>query len=359
MRAAIYSPYLDTFGGGEKYMMTIAEVLSKNRMEVDVLLDINLMNFKSEIKVMLSNRFNLDLEGVNFIPAPIGAGSDFSTRLFFLKKYDILFYLTDGSIFFPTAKKNILHIQSPISGEPAKNIWGKIKLKGWNSIIYNSNFTKDYSSKNWPILSEVIYPPADVNKIRPWVKEKKILSVGRFFGYLKTKKHEEMINVFRNLVDKEKTMKGWSLHVVGSAGEGDTEYVNFLKVLSKGLPVEFYPNLEYKKLIKLYSKASIYWHAAGFGETDPTKMEHFGISVVEAMAGGVVPVVVNKGGLGEIVLHKESGFLWDSLEQLKEFTIELIEKNNLRNKMSKFAVERAKIFSKNVFSKKILEVLGK
>ncbi len=30
MRVAIYTPYLDTFGGGEKYMLTIAETLSKD-----------------------------------------------------------------------------------------------------------------------------------------------------------------------------------------------------------------------------------------------------------------------------------------------------------------------------------------
>src|SRR3990167_8542310 len=181
MKAAVYSPYLDTLGGGEKYMMTIAETLSQNNFDVDILLDQNLsIKGADYLKHELSKRFNLDLTKTDFINAPIGRGSDFFSRLFFLKKYDLLFYLTDGSIFLPTSKKNILHIQSPLVGQPAKSIWGKIKLKGWDLIIYNSKFTEDHSKENWPISSQVIYPPVDTDKIKSLEKKKYILSVGRF-----------------------------------------------------------------------------------------------------------------------------------------------------------------------------------
>ena len=36
MKAAIYDPYLDTLGGGERYMITAAQVLSENGYKVDV-----------------------------------------------------------------------------------------------------------------------------------------------------------------------------------------------------------------------------------------------------------------------------------------------------------------------------------
>src|SRR3989344_9586282 len=113
MRVAVYSPYLDTLGGGEKYMMSIVQVLLQNNCDVSVLLDKNLDKIGEEyLKDELSKRFNLNLSKAMFIPAPIGAGSNFYSRLLFLKKFDLLFYLTDGSIFIPTAKKSILHIQS-------------------------------------------------------------------------------------------------------------------------------------------------------------------------------------------------------------------------------------------------------
>lgn len=355
MRIAIYSPYLDTLGGGEKYMMTIAEILSL-QAEVDVFLDRHLNNLGADyLKSELSKRFELNLENANFIKAPIGKGSSFWKRLFFLKKYDVLFYLTDGSIFLPNAKKNILHIQSPLAGQPAKNAWGKFKLKSWDLIIYNSKFTKQFADKNWPIKSEIIYPPIDVDKIKPLNKRKYILSVGRFFGYLEDKKQKVLIKVFKELFESGQ-LEGWSLHLVGAAGDGDRNYLGNLQDLAKGLSVKFYPNLEYDNLIKLYGESSIYWHAAGFGEDDPVKMEHFGISTVEAMAGGCVPVVIEKGGQREIVEDGKSGYLWDNLDELKKFTLRLIKDDSLRNKMGKQAVIRAKNFSKEIFENKILEI---
>lgn len=336
-------------------MMTIAEALSSGNT-VDILLDENLDILGGDyLKKNLSERFNINLNKTRFIKAPVGKGSSFFERLLFLKNYNILFYLTDGSIFYPTSKKNFLHIQSPLVGQPAKNMWGKLKLKGWNLIIYNSRFTKEHAQNYWPIKSEIIYPPVDVSKITSSKKKKYILSVGRFFGYLKDKKHELLIKVFKEILEEGK-MQEWSLHLVGSAGEGDKDYLEQLKDLAKKLPVKFYPNLEYNNLVKLYGEVSIYWHASGFEETDPVKMEHFGISTVEAMAAGCVPVVIGKGGQKEIVEHDKSGYLWGDLGQLKDFTLKLVKEDGLRNRMANMAVERAKIFSKENFARKIFQI---
>ncbi|MDP3973538.1 MAG: glycosyltransferase family 4 protein [Candidatus Daviesbacteria bacterium] len=356
MKTAIYSPYLDTLGGGEKYMMTIAEILLKNGFLVDILLDKHLLDFK-ELKSSLEKRFNLNLSSANFTGAPIGKGSDFFSRFIFLKKYDVLFYLTDGSIFYPTAKKNILHIQSPLIGQPAKSTLGKIKLKGWDLIIYNSKFTQKYAKDNWPIKSKVVYPPIDIKKIEPLKKEKYILSVGRFFGFLKDKKHSILIKTFRNLYTKKK-IKDWSFYLVGSASKGDTSYVNELKKLSRGLPIIFYPNLNYDRLIQVYGKSSIYWHASGYGENNPTKMEHFGISTVEAMAAGSVPVVIGKGGQVEIVDDGKNGFLWNNLSELENKSLQLMDDDKLRIRMSQEAVKKAADFDKSIFEAKIKEIVN-
>lgn len=356
MKVAIYSPYLDTLGGGEKYMMTIAEAISQKH-HVDVFLDQHLNNLGAEyLKNQLSQRFDLNLHAVNFTKAPIGKHSSVINRLFFLVKYDVFFYLTDGSIFFPTAKKNILHIQSPLAGQPAKNIWGKVKLKGWDLIIYNSIFTQKHAKIYWPIKSEVIYPPVDVNKIKPSKKKKYILSVGRFFGYLKDKKHAVLIKAFEQLY-KNKKMGGWSLNLAGAASEGDISYLQELKKLSEGYPVSFYPNIEYHKLVELYGESAIYWHAAGFDEDDPAHMEHFGISTAEAMAGGCVPVVVNKGGQTEIVKQGKSGFLWNSLKELGDYTTLLANDQSLMAKLSQKALSDSQNFSKSRFEKEIIKLI--
>ncbi len=354
MKVAIYSPYLDTFGGGERYIATIAEVFSK-KASVEILLDEHLLSFGGQfLKKSLEDRFGLNLSNVDFIKAPVGEGSNFFHRIMFLKRYDLLFYLTDGSIFYPTSKKNILHIQIPLRGQ-ATTLWGKLKLKAWDLIIYNSEFTKKNSEKFWSLRSQVIYPPVDVDKIKPKIKKRYILSVGRFFGYLKDKKHELLIETFKALY-KEKKLKDWSLHLVGSASEGDKLYIEHLRNLARSFPINFHPNLGYDKLIKLYGEASIYWHASGFGENDPTKMEHFGISTVEAMAGGCVPVVIKKGGQLEIVENGKSGFLWNSLDELKKLTLTLIEEPYVMKKLSRDAQKRSKKFSKERFAMEIFTI---
>ena len=165
-----------------------------------------------------------------------------------------------------------------------------------------------------------------------------------------------MIFSFRNLYQTGK-IKGWSLHLAGSV-EGDGGYIDELRKLAKDLPVTFYPDYPFKELVKLYGESGIYWHAAGFGETDPAKMEHFGITTVEAMAGGCVPVVINKGGQPEIVEDQKSGLLWDNLEQLKELTLKLISSQQLMATLSKNAVLKSKVFSKERFKEKIKDILS-
>ena len=351
MKIGIYSPYLDTVGGGERYMLTIAEGLSSGN-NVDVLLDTHLQTLNIEpISEKVSKLLNLDLSKVKFVNAPIGKGTNLFERSYFLKAYDLIFYLTDGSIFFFTARKNILHIQSPVKVSN-NSLWKKIKSSSWDLIIYNSRFTKEHSEKNWGIKGEVVYPPVNIEVFKPLKKKKQILTVGRFFGYLKDKKHGQMIESFKKLYDSGKA-KDWTFHLAGGAGEGDMDYVKELETVSKNYPIHIHPNLEFKKLVDLYGESSIYWHAAGFGETDPTKMEHFGITTVEAMASGCVPVVINAGGQKEIVSEGEDGFLWDTAEEMGTKTLKVIESENLRSKLEKDAIKKSQQFSKEKFNAKI------
>ncbi|TSC63537.1 MAG: Uncharacterized protein G01um101493_413 [Microgenomates group bacterium Gr01-1014_93] len=326
-------------------------------LSVDVFVDSHLEEIGVEkIIEKIQKLHDLDLSRVNFIKAPIGKGSSFLNRLLYLRKYDVLFFLTDGSYFYSTAKKSIIHLQSPI-----KNLnqhwWAKFKLSSWDEIIYNSKFTMDEAMKSWGLMGKVIYPPVDVSKFKPLKKKHQILSVGRFFGYLRDKKHELIIDAFKKLVN-ENNLKNWSLYLVGGSGEGDKEYLDELNKKANGLNIFLHPNLPFNELKKLYGESKIYWHATGFGETDPTKMEHFGITTVEAMASGAIPVVINLGGQREIVENGKLGYLWNSPEELIFYTMELIGSKKLMEDFSKEAVKKSKIYSKEQFSKEIKEIVN-
>lgn len=356
MKVAVYSPYLDTIGGGEKYILTIAKILS-NESQVDVLLDEHLRDLGVEIiKKKARDLLGLDLSEVNFIQAPLGKGSSQLKRITFLKKYDWLFYLTDGSIFLSTAKHNVIHFQVPFTHLPFSTQLDKIKRKSWDWAIFNSQFTADFILRQWQIKYKVIYPPVDTDRLKALEKKNYIVSVGRFFGFTKSKKHEVMIKAFQELADTRK-IKGWSLHLVGGMGEGDAEYVESLKKLAAGYEIYFYPNLDLEELRKLYGESKIYWHAAGFGETSPELWEHFGITTVEAMASGCVPVVINLGGQREIVENSVSGFLWDNLKQMKEKTLDLIADEKLRKQMEQTAIESSGAFNSKRFKEQIEELV--
>lgn len=353
MKIAIYNPYLDTVGGGEKYMMTIAEFFSEKE-QVDILLDKNLSSKDTkELLKKIELIHGLNLSRVTTVKAPIGEGSSFIKRLFFLKKYDYIFYMTDGSIFLSTAKKSVLHFQLPIEFYGRSSLWNNLKLNSWKKVIYNSNFTKGYIEKSWPIKGVVVYPPVDVDNFKPLKKKKQILSVGRFTV---SKKHQLIIKVFKELV-KDNNLKGLSLHLAGGTLTGEPVDIDKLKKEAEGYPVYFYPDVSLDGLKKLLGESLIYWHAQGFEENNPIRQEHFGISTVEAMASGCIPIVVGVGGQTEIVNEGESGFLWNSLDEWKEKTMVVLKDNNLQLSIAKEAKLRSNLFSKENFCNQIKEVV--
>ena len=152
----------------------------------------------------------------------------------------------------------------------------------------------------------MLYPPVDIEQFYPANKKNIILSVGRFFVGGHCKKQLEMIKAFKEIYNGNDTLKGWEYHLVGgvSNNKRDQEYLKKCRREAQDYPIYFHINAPFKDLKTLYSNAKIFWHAAGFGEDEtkhPERMEHFGITTIEAMASGCVPIVINKGGQPEIV----------------------------------------------------------
>ena len=133
-----------------------------------------------------------------------------------------------------------------------------------------------------------------------------------------------------------------------------------MKNAAKGYPIEFLVNKTNEALWNIYNKAKIYWHASGFGEDlnrHPEFAEHFGISTVEAMGVGCVPVVINAGGQKEIVTDQVNGLLWDTIEELQDKTMTLTNDHSLWEKLSNQAKERAKDFSREKFCEAITQLI--
>jgi len=341
MKAAIYNPYLDTLGGGERYSLSVASILAKQGYQVYI-------EWKDKnIKGNLEDRFSIDLANVNFVDS-IKRGDG----------YDICFWVSDGSIPILKARKNFLHFQVPFKDLQTNVLMNKMKLFRINKVICNSNFTKSFIDREFKIKSTVIYPPVLVEEIKPMKKMNQILFVGRFSQLKQAKNQDVLIDSFKKFYDSG--FINWKLILAGGSEVGVGEFLTALKEKSKGYPIEFYENMDFGKVANLYAKSKFFWSAVGYKVKElkePDRVEHFGISVVEAMAGGAIPLVYNAGGHKEIIKNEENGFLWNKTKDLIFQTKQLIKDRKLTDILSKNAVEQSKNFSYEKFEKKLLEII--
>lgn len=356
MKIGIFTPYLNSLSGGEKYILTAAECLS-SRHEVFIFWN---PRFESEIKKKAFEKLGINLSAVRFVNNIFNRGVPLLFRLFSSKAYDYIIFLSDGSIPFVLSNL-IIHFQFPVEWVNVKSLKTKIKFLNIRNVICNSSFTKPYIDKKFGIKSAILYPPTFVGKAKTNQKEKVILHVGRFGTNIEGanfKKQDVMIDAFKEMI--QRGLKGWRFVLVVSFKKEDAGNLGKLKKRAQGLPVEFIENPNNLALQTEYGRAQIYWHATGFGEDlirYPERAEHFGISTVEAMGAGAVPVVINAGGQREIVEDGKNGFLWDTLEELQEKTLRVIHDKSLRQKFSTAAKGRAKFFSERRFCEELERII--
>lgn len=341
MKAAIYNPYLDTLGGGERYTLSFVKALIDKGYQVDI-------EWKSKgIIKLLEDRFGMNLKGVNVVEN-VNRGDG----------YDLCFWVSDGSIPALRARKNFLHFQIPFHDVNGRSLMNKMKLFRVNKVICNSDFTKKIIDREYGVNSVVIYPPVDTISIKPKRKENVILYVGRFSRLTQSKRQDVLVHAFKKLIAGGSTE--WKLILVGGIEVGVDSYLDEIKKASSGFPIEIITSPDFKTLKDLYGRAKIFWSASGFGEDElknPQKVEHFGMTVVEAMAGGAVPVVYNAGGHKEIIEDGKNGFLWTKENDLVKITSKLINNGKLLREIGDIAKYNSKDYSIKKFEDGVLKLI--
>lgn len=194
-----------------------------------------------------------------------------------------------------------------------------------DTVMVNSSWTENHILNIWdaPYKTHRVYPPCEVSNLKkieftPSSDGKiYILSVGQ---YRPEKDHPVIIQSFyelRNLLVNDEDL--WSqlrLVFVGSCrNQEDEDRVQNLKDFAKHLAldeqVEFKVNASYQELLQCYQKSLIGIHAMW--------NEHFGISVVELMAAGLIMIAHRSGGprmdIIEMSAGSQTGFLADEAEE--------------------------------------------
>jgi glycosyltransferase involved in cell wall biosynthesis len=343
MKALIYSPYLSILGGGEQYIFQFGLCLKSFGYKV------TFVTKSLDILAKAQERFGIDTRAFKLMPY-------FPARLT-LRRYHLTLVVSDGSVPFLPVGRSILLFMSPFLDVGGRNFLTQSKLHFIDHVICFSEYSKKYIDREFGVDSLVIYP-AISPQVTPTLKQNLILSVGRFATTLHQKNHQFLIDTFIKL---EKKLPDWKLVLVGGTEKGSSNLLKMLKTTAAGHRIEIKTDVDNKTLGDVYAQATLYWHAAGFGrnlEAEPETAEHFGISIVEAMANGTVPLVFAAGGPKEIVTPK-SGVLWHSERELIKHTLTLAKNDLKRSRLATAAKKRAAFFNVDRFCRSVYALVNK
>jgi glycosyltransferase involved in cell wall biosynthesis len=231
-------------------------------------------------------------------------------------------------------------------------------VDSYDLVLANSAYTSHWIRERWHRESVVHYPPVSL-RANSGSKERKILALGRFFhesaGH--SKQQLRLVRIFKRML--ENGLTGWRLVLVGGCDKANREYALQVRREADGFPIDVLLNADVDTLNSELASASIYWHATGLGvdtSTFPERAEHFGIAPVEAMSAGAIPVIYGVGGPCEIVKHGDSGFVFQTEDELIKLTDTLISmEESERHNMSLRASARASVFSAARFEKELLD----
>lgn len=214
-------------------------------------------------------------------------------------------------------------------------------------VCANSNFTRKYVERIWNRDDvKVVYSSVDVSTfISDAKKNNSVVDVGRFTP---EKRHEISIHAISECENPV------TLNLVGGLIPGNYSYFQGLITLSKELGVEdrvrFYPNAPFETLKRVLGSSKVFLH--------PIRNEHFGISTVEAMASGCVPICHASGGSIEVLDGGRHGFLFDHHSEIPHLIDTVIDAGvDSFEKMRCGIVNRARIFDESHFRQNILKLL--
>lgn len=402
MRIGIYDRWLSVLGGGERLCLSVAAHLSRDHT-------VTFLSPADADRAEIERKLNLRLSAVRFARV---RDAELTTRT---AEFECFINASQGDFIAPRAPRNVLLVYFPapvrfdaaarararggqwlkralivpppqgdaageLAAQPryrlyqwlfegALSAWGaRLRavpddldalpgiITSYQHVWSISAFTARWVKRYWSRDSDILTPIVDVAAFAPGEKRKQILSVGRFFAGTHNKKHLEMIAAFRELAAHD--LVGWELHLAGGTLPQPEHQAYLAKVRAAvaGAPVHLHLDASFDALRQLYAESSLYWHASGLGEDeerDPIKAEHFGITTVEAMAAGCVPVVIAKGGQPEIVRDGENGLLWRDVRGLQSATLAVARDEALRRRLADQAVRDSRRYDAAHFEQRL------
>lgn len=362
----LYDHTFHIIGGGQKYGCTIAYALQD---EFDVTLIANRNITHQDIK----SWYNLDLDqckikvlAIPFFeekeiqhidPLAVSARDENPFHLISRESgnYDIFINNSMLEMVYPLSVVSVLTCHFP-----ERRRSGYFYADKYTYVVYNSQYTAEWIRKKWKMSATThIYPPVDLHESDGSPKKENIiLSVARFESG-GSKQQLGMAKAFVGLSQANpEVLKNWRLILAGGSVSNNPYLEEIEKYLASehSGDIDLRVNISLEELKSLYERARIFWHFCGLYQTDPSLVEHFGMSIVEAMQNWCVPIVFDGGGQREIVEQGVSGYRFSSLKELKKRTLEIMNDDVLWEDLSQHAHARGMIFTKEAFVAKVKEL---
>lgn len=345
--AALFTPYYLTPGGGERYLLSLASTLAVDH-------DITLVTSSpySHLRlVSVLRELGIEPFVCRMLDETAFATEDPPSIMVTLGNHVVPPVVGRGAV-------NLFICQFPFPLEPAAVQRDSHLLDTYDAVLTYSTYAQAHviavqSASQLPIKPiEVLYPPVSLGMGDVAHKKRMIVSVGRFFSGGHSKRHDLMIEAFGRLL--RSGVEDVELHLAGSFMPDHISYLEQLRAAVGDMPVFFHINASKDKLAELYADAAIYWHAAGLGADlarGPEQAEHFGISIVEAMSSGCVPLAFSAGGPREIIRHDVDGYLYANSAELVDLTRQLLSPagGKHREVVGIASRKRAQAFSTSMF----------
>ncbi len=361
---AIYDHTLHLIGGGEKYGCTMAAALQDD-------FDVTLIAHRPVTLADLMAWYSLDLSRCRIKILPLdffedqGQGPINPDLVSARGANPFLAVSRESGNYDFFVNNSMLEMVYPLANVslfvchfPERPRGPYFYVPHYAHLIYNSCYTEEWIEKKWRLsASHHIYPPVDMEPdaaAKP-AKQNIILSVARFEPG-GSKQQVEMISAFQRLQARAGTdLRGWKLVLCGGSA-CPNPYLEKIRDMLQGLPVlpvELQVNVPLTELKQLYARAAIFWHFCGLNQSNPANVEHFGMSTVEAMQNGCLPIVFDGGGQREIVENGVSGYRFSSIGKLLDLTWNVVRAPGLRESIGRAARLRGGDFTRAIFAAKV------
>lgn len=368
MIVGVFSPTLHRVGGGELVTINLLNALKENGYQTA------LSTMKKIDQQKLFNVFgktiNVDKQYIFpfhlFPPYNIKSIHSMALQSYFLKLKCNLFIDAYSHTLFPWS--DIIYFQSrkflnPYNFEEKfsknKKLYlasysSLLKILGKNSkfklLIANSQFMADFINKKiTPHLSNVetalLYPPVDTeyfsqeqNELKNFERDGVVV-----FSRITPEKNLHVIPDIAKLTNQKV-----SFIIAGSCQSQAYLYELEKKIKEYGLTdrVKIITNLSRQNVRNILLKSKVYLH--------PAKNEPFGISILEAMAAGCIPLVYDCCGPKEFV---PNAYRFKSIEEAAQKIEDSISKWS--NKISNEMCAIAKNFNSTKFSNNFINIFEK